>query len=92
MSSFSTPGVGSGVPRSRLAKGNRFAGYHADVAYFLKERGVSFIGGDGPNDVVPTGLPASVPNPLHRLALVAMGIKIFDNLDFRASGRAVEDG
>ena len=64
-----------------------FAGYHADVAYFLKERGVSFIGDDGPNDVVPTGLPASVPNPLHRLALVAMGVGIFDNLDFE---RAVE--
>jgi kynurenine formamidase len=64
-----------------------FAGYHADVAYFIKERGVSFIGGDGPNDVVPTGLPASVPNPLHRLALVAMGVSIFDNLDFE---RAVE--
>jgi kynurenine formamidase len=64
-----------------------FAGYHADVAYFLKERGVSFIAGDGPNDVVPTGLPASAPNPLHRLALVAMGVGIFDNLDFE---RAVE--
>src|SRR5882672_10475923 len=64
-----------------------FAGYHADVAYFLKERGVSFIAGDGPNDVLPTGLPASVPNPLHRLALVAMGVDIFDNLDFE---RAVE--
>src|SRR5215470_3798714 len=64
-----------------------FAGYHADVAFFLKERGVAFIGGDGPNDVVPTGMPASVPNPLHRLALVAMGINIFDNLDFE---RAVE--
>lgn len=64
-----------------------FAGYHADVAFFLKERGVAFIGGDGPNDVVPTGLPASVPNPLHRLALVAMGVNIFDNLDFE---RAVE--
>jgi len=64
-----------------------FAGYHADVAYFIKERGVSFIAGDGPNDVIPTGLPASVPNPLHRLALVAMGVDIFDNLDFE---RAVE--
>jgi kynurenine formamidase len=59
-----------------------FAGYHADVAYFLKERDVSFIAGDGPNDVIPTGMPASVPNPLHRLALVAMGVDIFDNLDF----------
>ena len=64
-----------------------FAGYHADVAYFLKERGVSFIGGDGPNDVSPTGMPPTVTNPLHRLALVAMGVSIFDNLDFE---RAVE--
>ena len=64
-----------------------FAGYHADVAYFIKERGVSFIGSDGPNDVSPTGLPPTVTNPLHRLALVAMGVSIFDNLDFE---RAVE--
>src|SRR5712691_9601705 len=59
-----------------------FAGYHADVAYFLKERGVSFIGGDGPNDVSPTGLPQAVGLGLHQLALVAMGVSIFDNLDF----------
>jgi kynurenine formamidase len=64
-----------------------FAGYHADVAYFLKERGVSFIGGDGPNDVMPTGLPQTIGNPLHKLALAAMGVDIFDNLDFE---RAVE--
>jgi len=32
-------------------------------------------------------MPASVTNPLHRLALVAMGVSIFDNLDFE---RAVE--
>ena len=65
-----------------------FAGYHADVAYFLKERGVSFIGCDGPNDVSPTGLPPEAANPLHRLALVAMGVSIFDNLDFE---RAAEE-
>ena len=63
-----------------------FAGYHIDVAYFLKERGVSFIGADGPNDVSPSGLPQGVG--LHQLALVAMGISIFDNLDFE---RAVEE-
>ena len=62
-----------------------FAGYHIDVAYFLKERGVSFIGADGPNDVSPSGLPQGVG--LHQLALVAMGISIFDNLDFE---RAVD--
>jgi len=59
-----------------------FAGYHADVAYFIKERGVSFIGDDGPNDVQPTGLPTAIGIPLHQLALVAMGVSIFDNLDF----------
>ena len=52
------------------------------MAYFIKERGVSFIGGDGPNDVTPTGLPQGIGTPLHRLALVAMGVSIFDNLDF----------
>ena len=64
-----------------------FAGYHADVAYFIKERGVAFIGGDGPNDVYPSGVPMVYPKPVHRLALVAMGVSIFDNLDF---GRAAE--
>ena len=64
-----------------------FAGYHADVAYFIKDRGVSFIGCDGPNDVTPSGLPSTIGIPLHQLALVAMGVSIFDNLDFE---RAVE--
>ena len=63
-----------------------FAGYHVDVAYFLKERGVSFIGADGPNDVSPSGLPQGVG--LHQIALVAMGVSIFDNLDFE---RAVDE-
>ncbi len=55
-----------------------FAGWHIDVAYFIKERGVSFIAGDGPNDVSPSGLPPGVG--LHQLSLVAMGVSIFDNL------------
>jgi kynurenine formamidase len=64
-----------------------FAGYHGDVAYFIKERGVSFIGSDGPTDVMPSGLPPAVGLPIHQLALAAMGVDIFDNLDFE---RAVE--
>ena len=60
-----------------------WAGYHADVAYFLKDRGVAFIGGDAINDVSPSGLPATVGGtPLHRLALATLGVSIFDNLDF----------
>ena len=58
------------------------AGYHADVAYFMKERGVSFIGHDMWNDVFPHEFSDDVRLPLHRLALVSMGVGIFDNLDF----------
>ena len=58
------------------------AGYHSDVAYFLKERGVSFIGHDMWNDVFPHEFSDDVRLPLHRLALVSLGVAIFDNLDF----------
>ena len=58
------------------------AGYHGDVAYFLKERGVSFIGHDMFNDVFPHEFSDDVRLPLHRLALVSLGVGIFDNLDF----------
>lgn len=57
------------------------AGYHADVAYFLKERGVAMIGHDMWNDVSPSGIE-NVFLPLHSLALVSLGVSIFDNLDF----------
>ena len=63
------------------------AGYHADVAYFLKERGVSFIGHDMWNDVSPHEFSDDLGLPLHRLALVSLGVGIFDNLDF---GRVAE--
>lgn len=58
------------------------AGYHSDVAYFLKERGVSFIGHDMWNDAFPHEYSDAVRLPIHRLALVALGVGIFDNLDF----------
>ena len=64
------------------------AGYQADVAYFLKERGVSFIGHDMFNDVSPHGFPQRVGLPIHRLALVALGVSIFDNLDFERLAEA----
>ena len=58
------------------------AGYHADVAYFMKDRGVSFIGHDMWNDVFPHEFSDEERLPLHRLALVSLGVGIFDNLDF----------
>jgi kynurenine formamidase len=63
------------------------AGWHADVAYFLKDRGVSFIGDDQINDVSPTGFPQTMGLPIHLLALTSLGVDIFDNLDFE---RAIE--
>jgi len=57
------------------------AGYHADVAYFLKERGVAMIGHDMWNDASPSNV-GDIFLPLHSLALVSLGVSIFDNLDF----------
>ena len=65
-----------------------WAGYHSDVAYFLKARDVAFIASDAINDVAPSGLPSTVPaTPLHRLALVALGVSIFDNLDLEEAAQ-----
>jgi hypothetical protein len=65
------------------------AGYHADVAFFLKDRGVSFIGHDMWNDVSPSGIP-NVGLPLHSLALVSLGVAIFDNLDFERAAEVAK--
>ena len=68
------------------------AGYHADVAYFMKERGVAMIGHDMWNDVAPSGV-GDMFLPLHYLALASLGVSIFDNLDFgRVAERAKELG
>ena len=67
-----------------------FAGYQADVAYFMKDRGVSFIAHDAWNDVAPNGFPPSVGLPIHRLALVALGVSIFDNLDLEEAAQVAK--
>ena len=66
------------------------AGYHADVAYFLKERGISFIGHDMSTDVAPTGIEGHDRFPLHELALVSLGVGIFDNLDFTEAAETAQ--
>ena len=59
------------------------AGLHASVAPWLHERGVAMLGSDGTNDVLPSGV-TGVRQPIHQLALVAMGLPLFDNLDLEA--------
>ena len=66
------------------------AGYHADVAYFLKERGIAFIGHDMSTDVAPTGIDGHEGFPLHELALVSLGVGIFDNLDFSEAAEVAQ--
>ncbi len=63
------------------------AGLHPSVATWLKERDVAMIGGDGANDVTPSGIEG-IAYPLHKLALVALGVHIFDNCDLEALSEA----
>ena len=59
------------------------AGYHASVAPWLKERGVSFLGADDAQDVTPS-LVEGVGLPVHTLAITALGLDILDNQDLEA--------
>ena len=65
------------------ATSERVAGLHASVAPWLRERGVAMLGGDGVNDVIPSGVDG-VTQPIHQLTIVAMGMPLFDNLDLEA--------
>ncbi len=56
------------------------AGLYASTAKWLKERDVAMIGSDAASDVAPSRVKG-VNQPIHQLALVAMGIPIFDNCD-----------
>lgn len=59
------------------------AGFHASAAPWLKSRDVALIGSDYATDVVPSGIEGS-SLPLHQLLIVAMGVRILDNLDLEA--------
>lgn len=65
------------------ATGREAAGLHASVGPWLRERDVAMIGSDYTNDVLPSGVDG-VTQPIHQLVLVAMGVRIFDNLDLEA--------
>ena len=65
------------------AVGRNAAGFHASVATWFKERGVSFLGSDVALDVTPS-LVEGVNLPVHTLVITALGINIFDNQDLEA--------
>lgn len=59
------------------------AGVHPSAALWLHARGVAALGGDAANDRTPS-VVEGVGDPLHQLALVGMGMPLFDNLDLEA--------
>jgi kynurenine formamidase len=64
-----------------IAKGT--AGPHPSIAAWLKARGVAALGSDVANEVYPSVVPG-IGEPLHQLALVALGMPLLDNLDLDA--------
>jgi kynurenine formamidase len=71
----------------RDAKGpwntSELAGLYITCAKWLRQRDVAILGGDGAQDVHPSGIEG-IAEPIHALVLVAMGMPIFDNLDLEA--------
>lgn len=58
---------------------------HPTAALWLHERGVAALGADF-NDGAPSLVPG-ITEPLHALALVAMGMPLFDNMDLEQLAR-----
>ena len=65
------------------------AGLHVSCAKWFHSRDIAILGGDGAQDVLPSGVEG-VQQPVHLLSLVAMGTPIFDNLDLELIGREAD--
>ena len=65
------------------------AGLHMTCAKWLHSRDVAVLGGDGAQDVLPSGV-TGISQPIHALVLVAMGMPIFDNCDLELIGKEAE--
>ena len=72
---------------------NEAAGLHASVIPWLRERDIALLGGEAPQDVAPAGIDPAItdgedlgPRPLHRFALIYLGMPLFDNVDLEAVG------
>ena len=62
------------------------AGPHPTVALYLHQRGAAALGGDVSNEYYPS-LVTGVTEPVHEIALAAMGMPLMDNLDFEEAAR-----
>jgi kynurenine formamidase len=80
--------VRSGRWAMRAAKGpgTAFAGLHASCIKWLHDRGVAVLGGDADPEVIPSQVEG-VSAPIHQVALVAMGLPLFDECDLEDLGK-----
>ncbi len=65
------------------------AGLHMSCAEWFHARDIAILGGDGAQDVLPSGVEG-VSQPIHALSIVAMGTPIFDNLDLELISREAD--
>ena len=66
------------MPGQEIRSGN--PGYHPSLAPFFKERDIALLGSDVAQE---GGTVAGVSIPIHRFALVALGVHLIDNLDLQ---------
>ena len=78
--------TGRWAMRAEKGPSRTYAGLHASCAKWLHDRGVAVLGSDAAQDVNPS-LVEGVGLPIHQLALVAMGIHLFDNCDLEELGK-----
>jgi kynurenine formamidase len=69
---------------------NFSAGVHPRVMWWLRERDVAVLGGDGDSDARPSPVPG-VDSPIHALALATMGVHLVDNMNLEDLARACEE-
>jgi kynurenine formamidase len=73
--------TGRWTRRAKMGPFSNFAGFDASFAPFLKRRDVALIGSDA---VLDAGNVPGFPLAVHTVALVALGVNIFDNVDLEA--------
>ena len=75
--------TGRWARRAAVEPFSDMAGFDASIAPFLKERDIALLGSDAIQDVgIVPGFPAY---PVHHIALITLGVNIFDNLDLEAA-------
>jgi kynurenine formamidase len=73
--------TGRWTRRAKTGPFANFAGFDASFAPFLKQRDIALIGSDA---VLDAGNVPGFPLAVHTVALVALGVNIFDNADLEA--------